>query len=136
MELTEAPDPIQKRYARWLAWGTRAGLACLVLAFAAYLFGFAPHVPIERLPSLWVLSASQLLGETGLEPGWHWASLLHRSDMLLIAAIALLSSISAVCVAAVISAFAQRGDRVFVAICVLQIAVLLLAASGLLAGTH
>ena len=56
--------------------------------------------------------------------------------MLLIAAIALLSSISAVCVAAVISAFAQRGDRVFVAICVLQIAVLLLAASGLLAGTH
>ena len=136
MELTEARDAIQLRYARWLAWGTRAGLACLVLAFAAYLFGIAPHVPIERLPALWELSAPQLLRETGMKPGWHWASLLHRSDMLLLAAIALLSSISIACVAAVVPAFAKRGDRVFVAICVLQIAVLLLAASGLLASAH
>jgi hypothetical protein len=136
MELKETHDPIQLRYARWLAWGTRVGLACLVLAFAAYVLGVAPHVPIERLPVLWELSAPELLGETGVKPGWHWASLLHRSDMLLIAAIALLSSISVACVAAVIPAFAKRGDRVFVAICVLQIAVLLLAASGLLAGTH
>ena len=136
MELSRARDPIQERYARWLAWGTRAGLACLVLAFAAYLFGIAPHVPIERLPALWELPASRLLGETGLKPGWHWASLLHRSDMLLIAAIALLSSISGMCVAAVIPAFAKRGDRLFVAIGVLQIAVLLLAASGLLTGSH
>ena len=136
MELNEARDPIQLRYARWLAWGTRAGLACLVLAFAAYIFGIAPHVPIERLPALWELSAPQLLRETGMKPGWHWASLLHRSDMLLLAAIALLSSISIACVAAVVPAFAKRGDRVFVAICVLQIAVLLLAASGLLASAH
>ena len=136
MELNEARDPIQLRYARWLAWGTRAGLACLVLAIAAYIFGIAPHVPIERLPALWELSAPQLLRETGMKPGWHWASLLHRSDMLLLAAIALLSSISIACVAAVVPAFAKRGDRVFVAICVLQIAVLLLAASGLLASAH
>jgi hypothetical protein len=132
MELNEAPDPIQLRYARWLAWGTRVGLACLVLAFAAYLFGIAPHVPIERLPALWELPAARLLSETGLKAGWHWASLLHRSDMLLIAAIALLASISVACVAAVIPAFAKRGDRVFVLIGVLQICVLLLAASGLL----
>jgi hypothetical protein len=136
MELNEAHDPIQRRYALWLAWGTRLGLAFLVLAFAAYLLGVAPHVPIERLPALWQLSAPELLRETGLEPGWQWASLLHRSDMLLIAAIALLSSISVACVAAVLPAFARRGDRVFVAICVLQVGVLLLAASGLLAGIH
>jgi len=136
MELNEAHDPVQRRYALWLAWGTRAALACLVLAFAAYLFGIAPHIPIERLPALWELSAAQLLGETGLKPGWHWASLVHRSDMLLIAAIALLSTISAACVAAVVPAFAKRGERVFVVICILQIGVLLLAASGLLAGTH
>ena len=136
MELNEARDPIQRRYALWLAWGTRLGLACLILAFAAYLFGVAPHVPIERLPALWELSAPQLLNETGMRAGWHWASLLHRSDMLLLAAIALLSSISVACVAAVVPAFAKRGDRVFVAICVLQIAVLLLAASGLLASAH
>ena len=136
MELNSAPDPVQARYAQWLAWGTRAGLACLLLGFAAYTFGVAPHVPIERLPALWQLSAPQLLTETGLRPGWHWASLVHRSDMLVLAAIAGLATVSLACVAAVIPLFAKRGDRVFVAICALQIAVLLLAASGLLAAGH
>jgi len=135
MELNEAGDPIQRRYARWLAWGTRVGLAFLVLAFLAYLFGIAPHVPIDRLPALWDLSAPQVLRETGVRPGWHWAT-IYRIDMLVLATIALLSSISIACVAAVLPMFAKRGDRVFVAICILQIAVLVLAASGLLSSGH
>ena len=136
MDLNEAHDPIQRRYARWLAWGTRVGLACLVLGFVAYVIGLAPHVPIEKLPALWQLQSAQVLRETGLRPGWHWATLLHRSDMLVLAAIALLSSVSIACVAAVMPLFARRGERVFVAICALQVLVLLLAASGLLAGGH
>ena len=136
MELSEARDPVQARYARWLAWGTRIGLACLVAGFVAYMLGLAPHVPIERLPALWEVPAPQLLRETGVRPGWHWSSLVHRSDMLVLAAIALLSSISVACVAAVLPLFAKRGDRVFVAIGILQIVVLLLAASGLLAAGH
>ena len=134
MELTR--DPVQVRYARWLAWGTRAGLACLVVGFLAYIFGLAPHVPIEKLPAIWQLPSAQLLRDTGLQPGWHWAALLHRSDMLVLAAIALLASVSIVCVAAVMPLFARRGEQVFVAICALQVLVLLLAASGLLVAGH
>ena len=136
MELNASGDPVQVRYARWLAWGTRAGLAFLLLGFVAYLAGLAPHVPIDRLPALWEVPASQLLSETGLKPGWHWATLLHRSDMLVLAAIAFLSTISAACVAAVLPVFAKRGDRIFVAIGILQIVVLLVAASGLLSAGH
>ena len=134
MELT--PDPVQSRYARWLAWGTRVALACLMAGFLAYVLGLAPHVPIEKLPAIWQVPSAQLLRDTGLRPGWHWASLLHRSDMLVLAAIALLSSVSIACVAAVIPLFARRGERVFAAMCVLQIVVLLLAASGLLTTGH
>ena len=136
MELKGTRDAVQDRYARWLAWGTRFGLALLIVGFAAYVFGLAPHVPIERLPALWQVPAAELLRETGLKPGWHWSSLVHRSDMLVLAAIAFLSSVSLACVAAVLPSFAKRGERVFAAICALQAVVLLLAASGWLAAGH
>ena len=135
MELTR-PDELaaQVRYAKWLAWGTRVGLALLVATFVLYVVGILPpHVPIERLPELWRMSSSQLMAETGLRPGWSWAGLLARGDMLVLAAIAVLSTCSALCIAAVVPIFRARGERVFVAICVLTILVLLLAASGVLA---
>jgi hypothetical protein len=126
----------QRRYARWLAWGMRIGLALLVAGLAAYLAGVTPHVPIEQLPSVWGGSARELLAKSGLRPGWHWASFVHRSDMLVVAAIALLASASIACLAAVLPIFRRRGEAAFVAICILQVAVLVLAASGLLAGAH
>ena len=133
MELM-SPDA-QKTYARWLMWGTRIGLALLVAAFVLYLAGLAPHVPIERLPDLWNGSAARLLTETKLAPGWAWAALIPRADMLVLAAIAILSTCSVACLAAVLPIFRRRGERAFVVICVLQVAVLAVAASGVLA-TH
>ena len=136
MELSTPRDPVPARYARWLAWGTRIGLAGLVLGFAAYVFGWAPHVPIEHLPALWELPAADLLQRTGLRPGWHWASLTHRSDMAVLAAIAFLASVSVACLAAAAALFAKRGERLYAAICALQIGVLLVAASGLFGASH
>lgn len=127
----------QERYGRWLAWGTWLGLALLALGFAAYVTGLlASHVPIERLPALWGRSASELLEQTGVRAGWGWAALIHRSDMLVLAAIALLASCSIPCLAAVIPIFRAHRERFFLVICILQIAVLVLAASGLLASVH
>ena len=130
------PDSAQHRYARALAWGTRIGLALLVIGFAAYLLGMTPHIPMERVPVLWSRPASELLAEAGLKPGWHWATLVPRSDMLVLAAIAFLASCSLGALAAVLPIFRQRREYVFVAICILQVGVLLVAASGLLAGGH
>lgn len=136
MELNGTPDRVHLRYALWLAWGMRVGLAVLVAGFTAYAFGLAPHVPLEQLPALWQRPSVELLRSTGLAPGWHWATLLYRSDMLVIAGIALLASCSIPCLAAVVPLFARRGERILTLICVLQIAVLVLAASGVLAGGH
>ena len=134
MELS--PDSAQQRYARALAWGTRIGIALLVAGFAAYLLGLTPHIPMERVPALWSRPASELLQHAGLQPGWHWAALVHRSDMLVLAAIAFLASCSLGPLFAVLPIFRKRRERVFVAICILQVLVLLLAASGLLTGAH
>ena len=132
MELNADSDPVQRAYARWLRWGTRVGVAVLVGGFAAYLLGVVPHVPIEHLPALWERPASEYLGSTGLRPGWHWASLVHRSDMLVVAGIAILATCSIASLVAAIRAFHAQRERAFVAICVVQIVVLVLAASGLL----
>lgn len=132
-----AAEAAPRRYARWLAWGTRASLALLVLTFAAYATGLvAPHVPIDRLPQLWSLSSGEFLKRTGIAPGWGWAALIHRGDVLNMAGIALLASCSIPCLAAVIGAFRANGERALAWVCALEIAVLLVAASGLLAGGH
>ena len=138
MELKRAPDDdaVRRGYARWMRWGTWLGVGVLVAGFAAYIFGLASHVPIERLPALWGQPAATYLELTGLRPGWHWASLVHRSDMLVLAGIALLASCSIASLIAAIGSFHRGGERVLVAICIVQIAVLVLAASGLLTVGH
>jgi len=124
-------DLIQHRYARWLAGTTRVALVLLIAAYAIYIFGvLPPHVPIDQLPGLWKLSADEYLQRTGVRPGWHWAAFIANGDMLALAAIAILISSSILCLAAVIPAFAKRGERLFVAMCVMQILVLGVAASG------
>lgn len=132
-DLAAAP----KRYATWLLWGTRVGLVLLVIAFIAYAGGFlAPHVPIERTAALWGQPAATMLQDTGLRAGWDWARHLPRSDMLSLAAIALLASCSIPCLAVAIPPFARGRESLLAWICLIQIAILVLAASGVLAGTH
>ena len=126
----------QRRYAQALQWGTRAGLGLLAASFLAYLLGLAPHVPIEQLPDLWQVSASELLARTRVDPGWGWAAFLPRSDMLVMAAIAILATCSVPCLLAIVPVFREAGERALWIVCVLEVLVLLLAASGLLAGGH
>lgn len=134
---TTGADLASWRYAAWLAWGARGGLVLLAIGFIAYASGLVdPHVPIERLPQLWSRPAGEVLREIGLRPGWGWAELTHRSDMLILAGIGVLGICSVPCLAAVIPVLAQARERVLVAICILQIAVLVLAASGVLAVAH
>lgn len=124
----------QRRYALWLLWTTRTGAALLVISFVLYAGGFvAPYVPIDRLPSLWSLPAGEFLRQAAIAPGWHgWAALILHGDMLVLGAIAMLISSSILCLAAAVPVFWKRGERLLVAVCVLQIAVLVLAASGIL----
>ena len=121
----------QEIYSRWLGWGTRAGLALLVASFAAYLLGLLPaQVPIESLPEYWTLPASEYMQRAGIAPGWGWIALAWHGDLLNLAGIALLAGCSIPCLAAVVPAFRARREMAFMWICVAEIVVLLLAASG------
>jgi uncharacterized membrane protein len=56
--------------------------------------------------------------------------------MLALSGIALMSGISIPCLLVLVPLFSARKDRAFAAICVAEVLVLLLAASGWLAGGH
>ena len=127
----------QLRYARWLEWGTRLGLAVLVSSFAAYVFGLLqPQVPVQRLPELWQHPVGRYLELTGAPTGWGWLAQLQHGDVIGLLGIVILSGCSLVCLGAMIPLYLKRGDKAFAFLCAAEIAVVLLAASGLAAGGH
>ena len=127
----------QQRYATLLGWGAHSGLAILTASFVAYVLGWLPaHVPLEQLPQVWNLPVGEYLKLTDTPTGWHWLDLIAHGDFASLVGITVLSGCSLICLLAVIPTYARRRDWVFVAICVIAIAVQLLAASGILDVGH
>jgi hypothetical protein len=130
-------EMLQKTYANWLEAGARLGLALLVITFLVYVFDvWEPHVPIEHLPYLWSLPAHEFRAATGGPHGWEWLRLLGRGDFLTYLGVAVLSLATIVCYLRIAPALAARGERLYAAIALAQIVVLILAASGVVSGAH
>ena len=129
--------PEQHRYANLLDWGTRVGLFILVSSFVAYVAGVVDaRVVPQSLPQLWGLPVDRYLELTGSPKGWAWVTQLHLGDMAGLLGIAVLAGCSLLCLLALLPLYLGRRERAFAAICLAQVVVLALAASGWLAGGH
>ncbi|MBI5430692.1 MAG: hypothetical protein HY938_09595 [Nitrosomonadales bacterium] len=127
----------QQRYATWLSWGSRSGLAILVATFLAYVFGWLPaRIPLDQMPNVWSLPTSEYLHQTGAPTGWHWLTLIGQGDFAGLLGIAWLSGCSLLCLVVVMPIYARRRDWIFLAICIIALLVQLLAASGMLTVGH
>jgi len=127
----------QRLYATWLDWGARLGLLALVLGFALYVFGVLnPHVPMEQLPGLWSQPAASYLKQTGTPTGWGWLALVHEGDLLNLVGVALLTGCSLPPLLGVAALYLRQRDWPMAAICTLIVAVIVLAASGVLTAGH
>ena len=136
-DAAEDRPPEQLRYATWLDASTRLGLAVLLLGFLAYAFSWAPgHVPLERLPAVWGLHAAEFRVQTGMPRGWGWAALLQHGDMVALAGIALLAGCSVACLLALLPLYVRNREPAYVALVLLEVAVIALAASGVLSAGH
>ena len=137
-ELDTVGQPVEQLlYARLLDWGARVGLLVLVLSFAAYMLGLVePHVPTRQLPELWGHPVGRYLELTQSPTGWGWLALVHRGDVTGLVGIAMLAGCSLACLLALVPLYWRRGDRAFVALCLAEVAVVLLAASGWLSAGH
>lgn len=129
--------PEQLLYARWLDWGTRAGLALLLASFAAYVLGLAaPHVPFEQLARAWSLPVDQYRAAVGAPAGWGWLALAARGDYMNYLGIVLLALSTLACMLRALPAFLARGERAYALMAALQAVVLAVAAAGLPGAGH
>lgn len=130
-------DPEQAVYARWLARGNQVALLVMLGGFAAYVAGlWSPLVHRRDLAGLWHLSAREYLQRTGVPTGWGWSGQLNHSDMTALLGIALLAACSLPALVVVAWRYARRGERLAAGLALLQIAVLVLAASGIIGAGH
>ena len=124
---------MQQIYARWLDYGAKVGFAVSLVTLLLYLSGaLAPFVPMGRLAALWGLPVGRYLELTGAPTGWRWIPLLGYGDYLNLAGIALFASVSIACYLRILPSLLAHGDRLYALIATAQVAVLLIAASGLL----
>lgn len=135
------PLPLQadaQRYALLLGWGSRVGLVLLVLSFTAYVTGLlTPHVPLDRLSSLWNLPVDTYHALTHTPEIFDWMALIRHGDRINMIGIAVLAGCSLPPLLALIPLFLkQRNGIIYAVICALEVAVLLLAASGVLSAGH
>jgi len=125
------------RYAHLLDWGTRIGVLALITSFAAYAFGLlTPHVPLDKLPLVWNLPVDAYLRQTATPNGWGWLVLSHKGDLSGLIGISILAGCSLPPLLGLIPLYLKRRDYVYATICAVVIAVLVLAASGVLTGGH
>jgi len=133
----------RKLYATILNWGMNAGLIAIVTTFAIYGMGiFEPAVPLNKVQYFWSLNVSDYLAAVnqtyvhapaGLE-GWAWLSLLGKGDFLQFAPIAWLAGVSIICYLAITPGLFRRGDTVYGIISIVEVVVLVAAASGIVGG--
>lgn len=127
------PTEEQLRYANLLNKGMLIGLVALCITFIVYAFGILPSVvPKSDMPNYWIHSVHDYLHHTGIEAGWNWITQLGKGDMLNFAPIAFLGAVTIFCFLAIIPQLFRKKDTVYGILAVIEVVVLVVAASGIL----
>jgi hypothetical protein len=129
---------IQLFYGTLLGRLIKLGFAFLLITFIPYFFGIlGNHVPKHLLGKYWGQPLFQYLHLTQVKTGWSWLRELHHGDFLNLLPLAFLASITIICLTTVTIKFFRNREPLQGLIAILEILVLVVAASGFLkAGGH
>lgn len=123
----------QVLYANLLNKGMLIGLLCLIITFIIYAAGILPpKIPLPEVQNYWVMSVSDYLEKSGIHAGWAWLKELGYGDMLNFLPIAFLSGITILCYLAIIPGLLRKKDTAYVVLSIIEVIVLVVAASGIL----
>lgn len=141
--MEEKPDailgasPEQELYADILQKGMLVGLVALFITFAIYAIGIVkPYIPLNDISGYWGMNVHDYLHHANIEKGWAWLGMLKYSDFINFIGIALLAGASIICYIAIIPTLLKNNDKAYAILAVLEVIVLSLAASGILAVGH
>lgn len=123
----------QLAYAKILDIGMKVGLLAIIITFIIYAAGIlTPYIPVSDLPKYWGLSVHEYLETTSIHPGWSWLGMLGKGDFLNFLSIAFLAGITVICYIAIIPIFFRKKDIVYGVLALLEVLVLVFAASGII----
>jgi len=132
-------------YAKVLEIGMYIGLLILFITFALYVFRVVtPAVPLEQVSNYWTHGVHEYLEVVNDDflhrehppTGWAWVGMLDKGDFLNFVGIAILAGISILCYLAIVPTLLRKKDHAYLAMALLEVLVLALAASGILAVGH
>jgi hypothetical protein len=128
----------QLAYAKLLDIGMKLGLLMLVIMFAVYVLGILPpHVPVNDLPNYWKMPVKKYLEVTHIPHGWGWTSMIGKGDFLNFIGIVFLAGVTILCYIRIIPIFFRKKDTIYGVLAIIEVLVLVLAASGILkSGGH
>ncbi|MBW2172428.1 MAG: DUF1634 domain-containing protein [Deltaproteobacteria bacterium] len=131
-------SPEQLLYANILAKGMYFGLLILLITFVLYAFGIMkPYIPLDEISGYWGYSVHEYLELTKIGTGWSWVGMLQYGDFINFIGIALLAGVTIMCYLAIVPMLLKSNDKVYAILALIEVAVLTLAASGILAvGGH
>ena len=144
-EKTQKSQSEQLRYARVLEIGMYTGLVILFITFALYVTGaLAPVVPLDQVANYWNQGVNEYLEAVNRDhlhrehppTGWAWVTMVGKGDFLNFVGISILGGITIICYLAITPMLWRKRDFAYLTMALLEVLVLSLAASGLLAVGH
>lgn len=124
-------------YAAVLDLGMKIGMGALVVTFVIYISGVLPaHIPPEELPNYWGLSLGEYMTVAGVEAGWGWLKLAGTGDFINFFGVCFLAAVTIFSYVRIVIYPLKKKDKIFATLLIVQILVLALGASGILAMGH
>jgi uncharacterized membrane protein len=133
-------DRVQLAYAGTLEIVAHTIIVVMALGFVLYIFNLLPlTVPVETVAANWHLNATKLQMKIHHHCGWSCFTDLHtfmHGDAVSYASVIFLSMATLICLVTASIAFFREKNRLYLTITILQVLVLLVAASGKLTSGH
>jgi hypothetical protein len=124
-------------YARILWYGGIISIVAITAAYIVYITGILPHyIEFDKIVELWGKKSHKFVEETNTPIGWEWLKLVMYGDFLNLLLLTFLSFLTIVCYLAIIPLLVAKKDFIYFVIALVEVLVLLLAASGLIVAGH
>jgi hypothetical protein len=125
-------------YANILNIGMIIGLVIIVVTFIVYMSGIlSSFIPPQEIPKYWTMASKDFIHSLGAPTGWDWLALVGKGDYLNFIGIAFLAGLTILCYLVILPILMKKKDTSYVVIAIIEVAVLTLAASGILkSGGH
>ena len=129
--------PEQILYASILQKGMFVGLVILFITFALYALSIMkPYIALHEVSYYWGMNVHDYLHHAHIKTGWSWVGMLNYVDFINFIGVAILAGVTIICYLAIVPVLLKSNDKVYVVLALLEVLVLSLAASGILAVGH